>query len=159
MTTFTRWGSGVLVASAVVAAVVLVRSQTPVDVLVATPGSPAEMGLESVRTAALRSPSALVLRLTAYQPPRVGTVAVVARLKNPRTGQTREIGRFGIFPDAPFTATTANDAQRFGLTLGAVDLEWLGRADTRVTVSIEPSGGTGAGARLVVGGLEFKEPR
>ena len=158
MSTFSRWGTGML-GVAIVTGVVLVRSQSTPDVAVATPGAPARLGLDILRSDIARSPSGLVLRVTAYEPPRVGTVAIVARLENARTGETREVGRFGMFPDAPFRAASPNDAQRFALKLGIIDLEWVQRAETHVSVVLEPAGGDGAGARLVTGGLELRDPR
>ena len=148
-----------MLGAAIVTGVVLVRPQSTPDVPVATPGAPARLGLDALRSDIARSPAGLVLRVMAYEPPRAGTVAIVARLENVRTGETREVGRFGMFPDSSFRADSLNDAQRFALKLGIVDLEWVQRAETRVSVVLEPSGGDGAGARLVTAGLEIRDLR
>jgi hypothetical protein len=52
----------------------------------------------------------------------------------------REIGRFGIFPDAPFTSMTDADTQRFGFQLSEDDVALLKSGDARVTVALEAIG-------------------
>ncbi len=88
----------------------------------ATAASPAELRPARCITSDPGAPASITLRVVGYVPPRGGTVVAVVRLRNISTHVAREIGRFGIFPDASFTAATADAAQRFGFPLSDSDL-------------------------------------
>ena len=89
----------------------------------------------------------LILTVTGFQPPESGAVQVVVDARTAAGGQ--EIGRFGIFPNAPFTASEPSRGQRFGLPWPS-ELAGLDHSVT-LNVHLVPLRGTGEGARLEVG--------
>ena len=124
---------------------------------VATVAKPAELPAKQItRVRSGQPPRTLNLSVVDYTPPREGTVAAVVTLANAHLRIRRDLGRFGVYPNAPFTAEKPDDAQRFGFQLAPEDVVLLQDAGTQVVVSLEPSAGARDGARLVLGAAELR---
>lgn len=94
--------------------------------------------------------SALIVTVTEYAPAPRGTVSIVLGLRHTKSGVTQEIGRFGIFPNQAFRAEGPDDIQRFRIPLTPEHARLLDDNDVRLTVAVEPAGGNGEGARVVI---------
>lgn len=135
------------VAILVLATVGLARTQAcGSKPLVVTAGKPAELTRESLRGLSLDRE--LILHVMRYEPAARGTVAVVVSLRGTDAGQARELGRFGIFPDAPFEADQPEAAMRFRIPLSQEDVTRLADPRASLVISLEPAGGAGEGARV-----------
>jgi hypothetical protein len=90
--------------------------------------------------------------VVAYVPPANGTVQVIVRAAA-AGGVLAEIGRFGIFPDEPFTATTVDKARRYQFPVRACASVTTAPCYVKAEVEMSGVGGNAAGARVV-----FAEP-
>ncbi|MGH6936207.1 MAG: hypothetical protein ACRED2_08500 [Methylocella sp.] len=113
-------------------------------VITATPAPAADQGVAS------QSPR-VIISVTGFRPPREGAVQAVVQIR--RDGTAQEIGRFGIFPNAEFTAADPSKAQRFGLPLPK---ELAGGGAIKLNVYLVPFKGEGSGALLEIGGAEIR---
>lgn len=110
--------------------------------------APARVAIAPARETPQHDAGQLVVTVTGFKPATAGTVEGVVLIPC-GTGE-REIGRFGIFPQQPFTAGNNTKPQRFGFALPA------GCKPSQVTVRVEPSAGDGSGAELVIGEVAVK---
>jgi hypothetical protein len=94
----------------------------------------------------------IILPVVAYVPPANGTVQVIVRAAA-AGGVLAEIGRFGIFPDEPFTATTVDKARRYQFPVRACASVTTAPCYVKAEVEMSGVGGNAAGARVV-----FAEP-
>jgi hypothetical protein len=114
-------------------------------VVTATPAPMANQGVAS------QSPR-VIISVTAFRPPRDGAVRAVVKVQN--GGRTeREIGRFGIFPNAEFKAADPSKAQRFGVPLPK---ELASGGEVKLHVYLVPFKGEGSGALLEIGRAEIR---
>jgi hypothetical protein len=94
--------------------------------------------------------SALIeLTVLGFKPPETGSVQAVVSLE--AKGEKKEVGRFTLFPNEDFKASTANDAQRFVFRLQPGELGKYSDAPVTIKVDLVPYGGAGTGARLDIG--------
>jgi len=94
----------------------------------------------------------VILGVTGFVPSPDGTVQAVVKAARDGAGPEREIGRFGIFPDAAFTAPDPSRARRFAFKLPE---ELAGAERVRLNVYLVPLHGDGKGARLDLGSVEL----
>lgn len=113
-------------------------------VITATPAPAADQGVAS------QSPR-VIISVTGFRPPHEGAVQAVVKIR--RDGTEQEIGRFGIFPNAEFTAADPSKAQRFGVPLPK---ELARGGPVKLNVYLVPFKGEGSGARLEIGGAEIR---
>jgi hypothetical protein len=93
----------------------------------------------------------IVVRVIGFRPAQEGAVQVV--VKAVVNGAKQEVGRFGIFPNAPFKSEAQEQAQMFSLTLP----KELANVETlALQFSIQPFRGTGTGAEVEIGGAEIE---
>ena len=143
-----------------VIATLLARGQpVPQESFVVTVAAAAEIPASKILQPDKAPPLSLIVSVIGYHPPRAGTVTVVVCLRDELHRTTLEVGRFGIFPNEPFTAPQAGDAQRFGFPIAAEDVTRLRGGAARLIVALEPTDGTGADARLVITAPELAEAR
>jgi hypothetical protein len=113
-------------------------------VITATPAPAADQGVAS-------QSARVIISVTGFRPPREGAVQAVVKIR--RDGTEQEIGRFGIFPNAEFTAADPSKAQRFGLPLPK---ELAAGGAIKLNVYLVPFKGEGSGALLKIGGAEIR---
>jgi hypothetical protein len=113
-------------------------------VITATPAPAADQGVAS------QSPR-VIISVTGFRPPHEGAVQAVVKIQ--RDGTEQEIGRFGIFPNAEFSAADPSKAQRFGLPLPE---ELASGGPIKLNVYLVPFKGEGSGARLEISGAEIR---
>jgi hypothetical protein len=113
-------------------------------VISAAPAPAAEQGVAS------QSPR-VIISVTGFRPPHDGAVQAVVKIR--KDGMEQEIGRFGIFPNAEFTAADPSKAQRFGLPLPK---ELASGGAVKLNVYLVPFKGEGSGALLEIGGAEIR---
>jgi hypothetical protein len=95
----------------------------------------------------------VIIKVIGFQPPNQGAVQVVVKARMDDKGAEREIGRFGIFPNAEFKAAAPSKAQRFGFALP----KGLARGGpVKLNVYLVPLNGEGKGARLELGSPEIR---
>jgi len=99
-------------------------------------------------------PGSLVVDVVGFEPPPTGSVQAVVTVKAASTGETHEIGRFGLFPNSSFKAKDADQIQKFRLTLNPTAAK-LVEQHGKVSVDLLPNGGTGDGARLEIGKIDL----
>lgn len=118
----------------------------------ATVDNPATIAISGASERALVDGGArIVVTINAYEPSKSGPVATVVSV---RCGDdVREIGRFGIFPDAAFSVSGGAKPQRFGFPLPN-DLAC--RKSQTVIIHLEPQTGNGAGASIAVGSANIE---
>ena len=109
--------------------------------------APAAEGIEPEQT------QRVIIKVMGFQPPNEGAVQVVVKARMDATGAEREIGRFGIFPNAEFKAAEPSKAQRFGL---ALPKEFSRGGPVKLNVYLVPLKGEGKGARLELGSVEIR---
>jgi hypothetical protein len=114
-------------------------------VITATAAPMADQGVAS------QSPR-VIISVTAFRPPHDGAVQAVVKVQNGDRTE-REIGRFGIFPNAEFKAADPSKAQRFGLPLPK---ELASGGAVKLNVYLVPLKGEGSGAHLEIGGAEIR---
>lgn len=118
--------------------------------LLATVKNPLKLSLPSSTQAASRS-GQLVIPVIGYQPPDSGTVTAVVVLHCGQKDQ--EIGRFGIFPQLPFTPQQPRKQQNFGILLSD---DPACHDASQITISLDPELGDGAGAKVLLGPLRIE---
>jgi hypothetical protein len=118
----------------------------------ATVDNPATIAISGASERALVDGRArIVVTINAYEPSKTGPVATVVSV---RCGDdVREIGRFGIFPNEPFSVSDGAKPQRFGFPLPN-DLAC--RRPQTVIIHLEPQTGNGAGASIAVGSANIE---
>jgi hypothetical protein len=114
---------------------------------VTAPAAPAAEGI------APEQAQRVIIKVTGFQPPSEGAVQVVVKAQMDNAGAEREIGRFGIFPNAEFKAAEPSKAQRFGL---ALPKELAHGGPVKLNVYLVPLRGEGTGARLELGSPEIR---
>jgi hypothetical protein len=114
-------------------------------VITATAAPVADQGVAS------QSPR-VIISVTAFRPPHDGAVQAVVKVQNGDRTE-REIGRFGIFPNAEFKAADPSKAQHFGLPLPK---ELASGGAVNLNVYLVPFKGNGSGALLEIGGAEIR---
>ncbi len=121
--------------------------------LVATAASPAVVTATAAPEQSIVSQTPrVIVRVTGFRPPHDGGVQAIVKLQK-EDGQTeQEIGRFGIFPNAEFSADPSG-AHRFGLPLPK---ELAGTKTLKLHVYLVPFKGSGEGAVLELGGAEIR---
>jgi hypothetical protein len=125
------------------------------DQVLATPDKPAVV--TAGRTATLegapgRSP-AIYVHVAAYQPPSGGgSVLIAVKAEQPGKGE-RDIGKFGLSLNKPFSAADAPRGQTFRLPLPR---DLAGSESLRLKVYVVPSRGEAAGARVEIGKAEIR---
>lgn len=122
---------------------------------VATPQHSAVVQVKTETVGSEVQSESLIVNVVGFEPPSQGSVQAVVTVKAPATGETREIGRFGLFPNSPFKARDSQQAQRFQLTLDPAAALFLKRQGT-VQVELVPYGGKGDGARLEIGKIDAR---
>jgi hypothetical protein len=95
----------------------------------------------------------VVVHVTAYTPPRDGAIQGVVTVQKHTDSTEQEIGRFGIFPNAEFSAADPSKVRRYSFPLPR---DVLQDGPVKLTVHIVPLRGEGKGARLELGGAEIK---
>jgi hypothetical protein len=121
------------------------------DQMLATVGMPAVVTAMLVAPERAGEPRRVIVSVTAFRPPQDGHVMAVVKAES--NGTEQEIGRFGIFPEAEFSAAESSKTQRFGLRLPK---ELASAGPVKLNIYLVPSIGEGAGARLEVGGAEIR---
>jgi hypothetical protein len=97
------------------------------------------------------NPSRAVIHVTAFTPPHSGAVQAVVKVE--QGGHEQEVGRFGIFPNAEFTANSPSQVRRFGLPLPK---SLAAGGPLTFKVDLVPLTGDGQGARMVFGLAEVR---
>jgi hypothetical protein len=97
------------------------------------------------------SPVHVVVTVTGFRPSPAGPVQAVIDVQC--DGSKVEIGRFGILPQTPFSASEPSKAQRFSLTLSPHP---PCTQPESVTIRVVPTHGDGRGAMLEIGGAELR---
>jgi hypothetical protein len=125
------------------------------DQLLATPEKPAVVTV--ARPAATESKTrgnpAIHVQVTGYQPPAGGgSVLIDVKAEQPG-GAERDIGKFGLSLDRPFTASESSRAQTFRLRLPP---DLAGTEPLRLKVYVVPSRGDAREARVEIGKAEIK---
>lgn len=115
----------------------------------ATMNVPARVAIAPSRDPSQRASARVVITVTGFRPSASGPVEAVVLI--PCGTEEREIGRFGIFPQQPFTAGSNANAQRFGFALPDAC-----KMPSQVIIRVEPSAGDGSGAELVIGRAELE---
>ncbi|MGH6839683.1 MAG: hypothetical protein ACREDT_12990 [Methylocella sp.] len=118
-----------------------------IDKPAAVTAAPAVEGIEPAQA------QRVIIKVTGFQPPTEGAVQVVVKARVDDSGAEREIGRFGIFPNAEFKAAEPSKAQRFGL---ALPKELARGGPVKLNVYLVPLRGEGKGARLELGSAEIR---
>ena len=93
----------------------------------------------------------VVVTVSGFQPSPAGPVQAVVYVQC--NGSKVEIGRFGILPQTPFSASEPSKAQRFSLTLSPNTPR---KRPESVTIRVVPTHGDGRGATLEIGGAELQ---
>ena len=125
----------------------------PAEHLLATVDQPAVVTARLGAASGPEQASRLVLTVVGFAPPREGAVEVVVSAGLGSGGADAEIGRFGIFPSAPFKVEDAAQGRRYGFPLPSA----LASADgVTVQVRIVPIRGDGKGASLELGGADIR---
>jgi hypothetical protein len=93
----------------------------------------------------------VVVTVSGFQPSPAGPVQAVVYVQC--NGSKVEIGRFGILPQTPFSASEPSKAQRFSLTLSP---NTPCKRPESVTIRVVPTHGDGRGATLEIGGAELQ---
>jgi hypothetical protein len=122
---------------------------------VATPEHPAVVSVKSEATDSEAQSGSLIVNVVGFKPPPKGSVQAVVTVKAATTGEAHEIGRFGLFPNSQFEAKDGNEAQKFRLTLNPAAALLL-KQQGKVSVDLVPYGGSGDGARLEIGKIDFQ---
>ena len=123
------------------------------------PGAPAAAGAPVPAAIAAAGPAGtagggtvhVVVTVSGFQPSPAGPVQAVVYVQC--NGSKVEIGRFGILPQTPFSASEPSKAQRFSLTLSA---DTLCKRPESVVIRVVPTHGDGRGATLEIGGAELQ---
>lgn len=115
-------------------------------IVTATPSAPTES------TAGAQQAPRVVVHVTGYQPAQQGSVRGVVKVQQ-ADGTEREIGTFGVFPDAAFKADTSK-ARAFSFPLP----KELAAAPVKLKVEIVPDKerSNGEGAQLEIGHAEIQ---
>ncbi|ABE63708.1 hypothetical protein Nham_2942 [Nitrobacter hamburgensis X14] len=111
--------------------------------------APARVAIAPSRDLSQNTSARIVITVTGFMPSPSGPVEAVVLI--PCGPEQREIGRFGIFPQQPFTAGRNANAQRFGFAVPDAC-----KIPSQVTIRVEPSAGDGSGAELVIGRAEYE---
>jgi hypothetical protein len=133
----------------VLASIIGTMSTAAAGPLTATVGSPASVPLvrSQPKDALSGSRASIIVSVAGYQPPREGAVEVVVKAQLGKGGAEHEVGRFGIMPQASFSAKQPERMQRFRLIVPPnLDLTGLEKLEVYVT----PTLGDGAGARVEI---------
>ena len=111
---------------------------------------------KAAETAGQPSRVFVVVTMTGYRPPTSGRVEVVVNALDRSGTARREIGRFVIFPNEPFTSRGAGDRRmdRFEIK-GCAPADAVSCAG-RIEVEVLPLSGSGAGAQVTLGGAEIE---
>lgn len=120
----------------------------------ATPSSPASITAPvapATQEGATGQTARVTIKVMAFQPPKDGAVQAVVKVQT--NGAEREIGRFGIFPNAEFRATEPSKAQRFGLPMPK---ELAAGSAIKLKVYLVPFKGEGRGASMEIGGADVQ---
>ena len=137
-------------------ALALVRAEAAEgDQVLATPEKPAVVTV--ARSAALDRASgrnaAVYVQVAAYQPPRDGgSIVIVVKAEVPG-GAERDIGRFGLSLNKPFSAAEVPHGQTFRL---ALPRDLPGTEPLRLKIYVVQSRGETAGARVEIGKAEIR---
>jgi hypothetical protein len=98
-------------------------------------------------------PARVVISVTGFRPPQDGgPVQGVVKLQGEGARPEREIGRFGLFPQAEFQTADPSAAQRFGF---ALPKELASGGPMKLNVYLVPMRGEGKGSSLELGGAEI----
>jgi len=155
---------GCVVVLAVVLALALAPGMAPAaaeegDPLLATVDRPAriETTAEALGASTGATSRRVVVSVTHYHPTDDGAPVEAVVTASVAGGDERDLGRFGITPDRPFTSTRPATTQRFGFALPP-ELAAALAAGKPVTFSVRlvPVRGEGKGAALRVGAVEFR---
>jgi hypothetical protein len=131
-------------------------SANAIDVsAVATPQHSAVVSVQSEATGGEAQYGSLIVNVVGFEPPPKGGVQAVVTVKAAATGETHEIGRFGLFPNSQFKAKDGDEAQQFQLTLNPAAALLL-KQQGKVSVELLPYGGNGDGARLEIGKIDIR---
>lgn len=122
---------------------------------VATPKHSAVVSVKSEATSSEVQPGSLIVNVVGYEPPPQGGVQAVVTVRAATTGESYEIGRFGLFPNSQFKAKDGDEAQQFQLTLNPAAALLL-KQQGKVSVELLPYGGNGDGARLEIGKIDIR---
>ena len=118
---------------------------------VATVARPATVPVARAVAAPNGAASHIVVSVSGFQPSPTGPVQAVVMARC--GGADVEIGRFGIMPQAPFSAANPAREQRFSLSVpadpGCQKLD-------NITVHLVPTLGDGTGAALEIGGAALR---
>jgi len=145
-----------LVLAAALAALALVRAQAAEgDQLLATLEKPAV--LTAARSGVLESTNrgnpAVYVQVTGYRaPPGGGSILIDVKAEQPG-GVERDVGKFGLSLDRPFTAADKSRAQTFRLPLPR---DLAASEPLRLKVYVVPSRGDAREARVEIGKAEIR---
>jgi len=96
---------------------------------------------------------ALYVQVAGYQPPSGGGSVLIAVKAERPGGAERDIGKFGVSLNMPFTKANASRGQTFRVPLPP---DLAGRDSLRLKVYIEPSNGEPGGSRVEIGKVEIR---
>lgn len=122
---------------------------------VATPKHSAVVSVKSEASSSEAQPGSLIVNVVGYEPPPQGGVQAVVTVRAATTGESYEIGRFGLFPNSQFKAKDGDEAQQFQLALNPAAALLL-KQQGKVSVELLPYGGNGDGARLEIGKIDIR---
>jgi len=125
------------------------------DKLFATRDSPAVVTVTrpAVLESARKGNPAVYVQVTAYRPPSGGgSILIDVKAQQPG-GAERDIGKFGLSLDRPFTASNASRAQTFRLPLPR---DLAATEPLRLKVYVVPSRGEARDARVEIGKAEIR---
>jgi hypothetical protein len=140
-------------------AMVWAMSYRPVDAVAET-AAPAPAVATAQTAAALDAERATLLDISvrAFTPPQQGAVEAVVSLEEAKDGgKSVEVGRFTVFPAAPFEAKEPKDERVFRLDAGKALAALDASSPLRVKVKLEPllPDRSPAGASLTLGKAVF----
>jgi hypothetical protein len=151
---WSRSASAALVGVALTFGAMMAANAADVSV-VATPKRSAVVPVKPEATGGEAQSGSLIVNVVGFEPPPTGSVQAVVTVKAATTGETHEIGRFGLFPNSQFKAKDVEEAQRFQLTLSPAAALLL-KQQGKVSVELVPYGGDGEGARLEIGKIDLR---
>jgi hypothetical protein len=125
---------------------------------VATPERPAVVSVQSQPATGLEASQqrkTMTVDVLGFNPPEKGSVQAIVKVETGTAEGEKEIGRFGLFPNAQFKADTPEDAQRFSFTLDEATAKSVEKA-AKVKIDLKPFGGAGTDARLEIGAVDVK---
>jgi hypothetical protein len=122
---------------------------------VATPRQSAVVSVKSEAAASEAQYGSLIVNVVGFEPPPKGGVQAVVTVKAATTGESHEIGRFGLFPNSQFKAKDGDEAQQFQFTLNPAAALLL-KQQGKVNIELLPYGGDGDGARLEIGKIDIR---